>query len=381
MLPRQIPTLTDGVVTLRAPQDGDAPDAVEQSRDPVSRQWTTVPVPYDLEDARRYLRHLIPGGWESDTEWGFVVEATDPDTGAARFAGSVSLRNHGGGRAEVAYGSHPWARGRGLMRRAVRLLLEWGFAEREVRTVLWLAYRGNWASRRLAWSLGFHVEGSLRKWVPQREELRDAWVGTLLHGDPMAPATPWLDVPVIVGADLVLRPAEETDLPRIVEGRADPMSARWLRTGAPGQSSSLSEAARELLHVAEQSAAAEAMTWVAADPRTDQLLGQVSLFALDQHHDAGCLGYWVHPDARGRGVATQAARLAVRHGFVDIDDGGLGLRRLSAWAGVENSASRRVLERLGFTHTGVSRASLVRADGSAVDEATYDLLATEYRSH
>ena len=55
--------------------------------------------------------------------------------------------------------SHPWARGRGVMERALRLLLEWGFAERDLQTVIWLARRGNWASRRLAWRLGFSFDG------------------------------------------------------------------------------------------------------------------------------------------------------------------------------------------------------------------------------
>ena len=139
-------------------------------------------MPYTRDDARTYLRHIIPGGWETDREWGFVVEAVDDD-GNARFAGTISLRNEGEGRAEIAYGSHPWIRGRGLMERALRLLLEWGFAERDLQTVIWLARRGNWASRRLAWRLGFTDEGTLRGWLQQRGELSDAWVGTLLRED------------------------------------------------------------------------------------------------------------------------------------------------------------------------------------------------------
>ncbi len=133
-----IPTLTDGVVRLRPPNDVDIEGSWEQCQDPVSRRWTKIPVPYTRDDARTYLRHIIPGGWETDREWAFVVEADD-DNGLARFAGTLSLRNEGEGRAEIAYGSHPWARGRGVMERALRLLIEWGFAERDVRTVIWLA--------------------------------------------------------------------------------------------------------------------------------------------------------------------------------------------------------------------------------------------------
>jgi len=41
----RIPTLTDGTVTLRAHREDDAEGAFEQCQDPVSQQWTTVPLP------------------------------------------------------------------------------------------------------------------------------------------------------------------------------------------------------------------------------------------------------------------------------------------------------------------------------------------------
>ena len=70
------------------------------------------------------------------------------------------------------------------MEHALRMLLDWGFREKDLATVIWLANVGNWASRRLAWKLGFTFEGTLRQWLPHRGELRDAWTGTLLADDP-----------------------------------------------------------------------------------------------------------------------------------------------------------------------------------------------------
>ena len=68
------PTLTDGVVTLRAHTDDDVEAVVEQCRDPLSVEWTTVPLEYSREDAKRFVREAMPGGWASDQEWGFAVE-------------------------------------------------------------------------------------------------------------------------------------------------------------------------------------------------------------------------------------------------------------------------------------------------------------------
>ena len=44
-----------------------------------------------------------------------------------RFSGSVDLRFDGVGGAEVGFGLAPWARGNGVMTRALRLVLAWGF--------------------------------------------------------------------------------------------------------------------------------------------------------------------------------------------------------------------------------------------------------------
>ena len=216
------PTLTDGVVTLRAHRADDARGSYEQCQDPLSQRWTTVPVPYTSEMATSFVTELMPAGWVEDREWGFAVEHD------GRYAGTISLRPEGDGRAEIAYGSHPRVRGAGVMERALRLLLAWGFEERELRTVIWWAHRGNWASRKLAWRLGFSCDGTLRQWLPQRGELRDAWVGTLQRGEPREPRTTWLDCPVLGAGGVRLRPWRADDADRIVEACRDERTAHWL---------------------------------------------------------------------------------------------------------------------------------------------------------
>ena len=52
-LPPYAPTLTDGVVTLRAHREGDVEGTVAQCNDPESIRWTTVPVPYETRHAQR----------------------------------------------------------------------------------------------------------------------------------------------------------------------------------------------------------------------------------------------------------------------------------------------------------------------------------------
>jgi RimJ/RimL family protein N-acetyltransferase len=370
--PKDVPTLTDGQVTLRPHRPADAKDALEQSLDPVSRRWTTIPLEYTRTDAHRFVTEVMPGGWRSDTEWGFAVEASDH--GTPRYGGTISLRDNGSRRAEVAYGSHPWVRGRGVMEAALRLLLRWGFEERGLETVIWWANRGNWASRKLAWKLGFAIEGAPRHWLPQRGVLLDSWVGTLLAGDPRHPATPWYDAPRIVGRGAALRPLERRDVPRMVEGCTDPVTRRWL--GQIPQPFAPAHAEEFLDDVGERHARGVAVTWAVADPTSDVLVGVANLFDVRRGRDAET-GYWVHPDARGRGVATEACRLMLRHAFIPESDGGLGLDRVRAIAAEDNVASRAVLERAGLTLQGRERRLALVEGGEMADAAIYDILREE----
>ena len=99
---------------------------------------------------------------------------------------------------------------------------------------------------------------------------------------------------------------------------------------------------------------------------------------LEQDGTGGEVGYWTHPQARGRGVTTEAVRLAVRHAFVPRADGGLGRRRLRLNVADGNDASRAVALHCGFVEVGRDRSAERLGDGSYVDLLRHDLLEAEY---
>lgn len=59
------------------------------------------------------------------------------------------------------------------------------------------------------------------------------------------------------------------------------------------------------------------------------------------------IGYGVADAARGKGVATAGARQMVARAFADP-----GVREVYAETAVDNTASRRVVEKAGFSHIG-----------------------------
>ena len=92
---------------------------------------------------------------------------------------------------------------------------------------------------------------------------------------------------------------------------------------------------------------------------------------------SGRRSFWVHPAARGRGVASAACDLVVEHCFAAYDAGGLGLSRVRIRCAEGNLASQGVIARCGFTPGGRERRALLLGDGSLVDMLCYDMLREE----
>ena len=119
-------------------------------------------------------------------------------------------------------------------------------------------------------------------------------------------------------------------------------------------------------------AGAEA-TWAV---RSDgQLAGMMGLHRLGQ--GSGELGYWMTPAARGRGLVVEAARAVIDWGFCAD---GLALERIEWRAVVDNPASHRVAQRLGFRYEGRLRSALVNGAGVRNDGLIAGLLASDDRS-
>lgn len=107
-----------------------------------------------------------------------------------------------------------------------------------------------------------------------------------------------------------------------------------------------------------------------ADGSAGRLLGGTGLHRMDWAVRRFEIGYWVRPEAAGRGHASEAVRLLVALAFDR-----LAARRVEIRCDTRNVRSRAVAERCGFELEGVLRRDALGVDGDVRDTAVYSRIA------
>lgn len=133
------------------------------------------------------------------------------------------------------------------------------------------------------------------------------------------------------------------------------------------------QAEGKLEEMLEGFARRESLNWLIAARRDDRAIGSCTLYRFDARHRRAEVGYALHPQCWGQGLASEAVALALDWGFQR-----LGLHRIEADIDPRNEASRRLLGGLGFRREGLLRQRFL-IDGSASDSEIFGLLQEEWR--
>jgi ribosomal-protein-alanine N-acetyltransferase len=170
---------------------------------------------------------------------------------------------------------------------------------------------------------------------------------------------------------LVLRPFQREDVSPVVRlAGVKEIAATTLQIPHPYKE----EDARAFLARANDDfRAGRSISFAISLPASGELCGAVGLHIADANKHAE-LGYWIGVPFWGRGYATEAARAAVTFGF-----GTLCLNRIFAHHFAGNTASQRVLEKIGMRHEGRFRQHIQKW-GRFVDIENYGLLAKEFQA-
>jgi len=299
------------------------------------------------------------------------------------------------GGAEIGYWTHPDSRGKGLMTEALRRLLPHllaspGSGGLGLRRVTARTSHLNVVSQSILRAVGMLQWGT----APGASLAPDGTPVDQLHfavlpGDlEPAPGTAQstrrstargVEPVTLEGHGVRLRRWRHTDADRIVQACSDPRTQHWL--GSLPSPYTEDDAHGYIVDRGEDASEGKGLYWCVADPGSDVCLGSIAVMDLhDGLGTVGEVGYWAHPDARGRGVMSEAVRLAVRHAFVPREDGGLGRQRLRLNAADGNSASVHLALANGFRQVGRDRRAEPLGDGTFADLLRFDLLVDEWNA-
>lgn len=114
------------------------------------------------------------------------------------------------------------------------------------------------------------------------------------------------------------------------------------------------------------------------DRETGELLGGHGVHDI-RRDTASCeTGYWLRPEARGRGLITEATAHVLSWCFRRQDRGGMGLGRVRIYCSSANTPSSRVPERLGLTPEVMQRRDFYVEGVGLTDRLGWGVLAEEW---
>jgi ribosomal-protein-alanine N-acetyltransferase len=176
--------------------------------------------------------------------------------------------------------------------------------------------------------------------------------------------------PTLHTARLLLRPLTEADTLPIFALHSDPGVSRYWNSPPWRQNAQAVNFIALCKEMERERRGAAMALQRAAD---GVFIGYCNLFDWNPIHRSVKLGYCLHVGAWGQGFAPEAARGLLEWGFSALD-----LNRVQAETDPRNTASNRVLEKLGFTHEGTLREDCI-VGGEISDSRVYGLLRREWK--
>lgn len=105
------------------------------------------------------------------------------------------------------------------------------------------------------------------------------------------------------------------------------------------------------------------LTLVLFDRQTQQLLGGSGMHRIDWTLPKFEIGYWLHKDAEGRGLISEAVNAITRYAFQQLH-----AKRVEIRCETDNQRSRAVAQRLGFALDGCLRGDRYKVDSQELTD-------------
>lgn len=171
--------------------------------------------------------------------------------------------------------------------------------------------------------------------------------------------------PNITTSRLLLREVVALDALRLFTLRSNNEVMRFIEHN---RAKSIHDIHQLIAKIDTQQANGTGINWAITLQGSDELIGTVCLFNIQNEHYRAELGYLLDPNFHGKGIMIEAVTAIIQYGFNT-----LGLHSMEAHINPENVASQKVLERVGFVQEGLFKENFF-CGGEFTDTAIYSLL-------
>lgn len=179
------------------------------------------------------------------------------------------------------------------------------------------------------------------------------------------PGTPTPPNPPLSDGVVTLRPFRAEDAPAVAAACQDPEIQRWIPMIPVPYAEA--DSRRFILLTLQAWHDGTGYEFAIADAATDRYIGSIGIH-IGPNARRHAIGYLVAPEARGRGVALRALRLATYWGFEE-----LGIERLALWTLPGNVRSQVVAERAGFRFEGLAHNWEADREDRPIDAVMYSM--------
>lgn len=179
-----------------------------------------------------------------------------------------------------------------------------------------------------------------------------------------------LPTPHLETERLILRPFHDDDAGELCELQSSAEVLRYWDSPPWTDRASAERFLARSRQAAEEGTGARLVIEGSSD---QQFLGWATFHSWNPDFRSAGLGYCLKETAWGKGYATEASRAVLQWAY-----GALDLNRVQSEVDTRNTASARVLEKLGFIHEGTLREECI-VNGDVSDTWIYGLLKRDWR--
>lgn len=158
--------------------------------------------------------------------------------------------------------------------------------------------------------------------------------------------TPFHPFPQLSTPRLKMREVTLDDDQEVFFQRSDATMNKYVDR-APAQT--VEDARKWIQLVADNAVNNLGINWGLTLQEDDTLIGGFCFWNLSPEHNKAEIGFGIHPDHWGKGLMQEAMTAALQFGFEQMQ-----VDTIEAYTHPDNAASVKLLERNGFTYTGMA---------------------------